>query len=122
MMETIAQISQMMDNMKVPDDDVHSDGSLSWNLHTICNKLSFNHGSKLLTRFAGDAFDLDIIAEQFKKVKDSMSEMVDDVSETKHIKLEEVQPRHHYMVFYFQSWSGKGRPVCFVVARYCLAS
>ena len=66
MMETIAQVSQMMDDMKVPDDDFHCEGSLSWDSHTICDKLLFDHGSKLLTGYAADAFDLDIIVEQLK--------------------------------------------------------
>jgi len=35
MMETIAQVSQMMDEMGIDSDDLHREGNLSWDSHTI---------------------------------------------------------------------------------------
>ena len=43
------------------------------------------------------------------------------MKDTEKSKLDEVPLGKHYMVFHFQIWTGKGRPICFMVARYCLA-
>ena len=55
-------------------------------------------------------------------MKDSVNEMEDDILEIKHSKLDKVKLGKHYLVFYFQLWSGKGRPVWFMAACYYLAS
>ena len=69
MMETIAQVSQMMDEMGIDSDDLHREGNLSWDSHTIWDKLAFDPHSKTLPRYAEDAFNLDVILEQLKKLK-----------------------------------------------------
>ena len=71
MMETIAQAFHMMDDMKIPDEDFHREGNLSWDSHTIRDKLAYNPSSKLLIGYAEDAFDLDIIVQQFKQMQDA---------------------------------------------------
>ena len=63
MMQSIAQASQMMDDLGVDDDDFHREGSLSWDSHTIRDKLGYDPNSKLFTGYSADAFDLDIIVE-----------------------------------------------------------
>ena len=75
MMETIAQAVEQMEKMKIPDGDFRREGSLSWDSHTIRDKLQFSHGSGNLTGYAEDAFNLDSITEQFKKI---MDEEIDD--------------------------------------------
>ena len=74
MMETIAQVSQMMmEEMKVPLGDFGREGGLSWDSHTIRDKLAYDPHSKTLTGYAEDAFNLDVILEDFKKQKDEMN-------------------------------------------------
>ena len=117
MMETIAQVSQLADESDLPDADFGREGNLSWDSHTIRDKLQFSFGSGNLTGYAADAFNLDAIVEQFKKMSDKD---LDDDKKTS--TLDKVPLGKHYMVFYFTTYSGKQRPFCFMAARYCLAS
>ena len=40
----------------------------------------------------------------------------------KHSKLDEVALGKHYMVFKMHTWTGKGKPISFMAARFCLDS
>ena len=63
MMETIAQVLQMINKLKVPDNDFHHEGNLIWGSHTIQDKLQSSFGSGNLTGYADDAFNLNSIVE-----------------------------------------------------------
>ena len=132
MMESIAQASQMMDDLKVDNEDFHRKGNLSWDSHTIRDKIGYDHNSKNLSGYAANAFNLDIIVEQFKKMQDSIQDTNDadeedgdsepSAKKEKHSKLDEVALGKHYMIFYFHTWTGKCKTVSFMAARFCLAS
>ena len=103
-------------------------GNISWDSHTIRDKLAYDPSSKLLTGYAKDAFDSDIIVEKFKQMQDAKAkdnEGYDELNTDGNIsdkksKLNELALGKHYIVFYFNKWTGKGRPVCFMAARFCL--
>ena len=69
-METIAQASEMADEMGLPDDSFHRQGNLSFDAHVVRDKLAFSHGSMNLRGHAADKFDLDVILDHFKKRAD----------------------------------------------------
>ena len=58
MMESIAQASQMMDDLKVDNEDFHRKGNLSWDSHTIRDKIGYDHNSKNIYGYAADALGL----------------------------------------------------------------
>ena len=58
MMESIAQASQMMDDLQVDDEDFHREGNLSWDSHTIRDKIGYDHNSKNIYGYAADALGL----------------------------------------------------------------
>ena len=69
MMEVIAQISQMTIDLKVPVGNFHCEDKLSWDSHTICNKLAFDPHSTTFTGYAEDVLNLDVSLEQLKKIR-----------------------------------------------------
>ena len=100
--------------------------------------LGFCPHTKQLVGYAHDAFDLDVIAREFKRryTDTEAAEMAGDV-ETEEDKDEDDEPNKtsnntdddnklqlgkHYMVFMAQSIAAEHRPFCFMVARYCLSS
>ena len=138
MVQTIIHMSKLFERLKIPIGDWRRHFNLGWDSHVVKDMLGFCPHAKRLLGYAHDAFNLYVIAREFKRryTDTKAAEMAGDV-ETEEDKDEDDEPNKtsnntdddnklqlgkHYMVFMAQSIAAEHRPFCFMVARYCLSS
>ena len=134
MNQTIIHMADIYDKMEIPLGDWRRHLNLGWDSHVIKDMLGFCPHTKRLVGYAHDAFDVDVICTEFRRKcnnteaeKQKEMENNDDQVETQDkvvdkSKSSELSLGKHYMVFMAQSVTSVGRPMCFMVARYCLTS
>ena len=85
--------------------------------------LAYDHNTNAIVGVAYDAFDPDVIVEEFnrmrKEVIDADIEVEDDAPQE---TVTTIEKGKHFMVFIFQNWTGKHKSIHFVAARYALAN
>ena len=103
-----------------------------------CSLSAHDPNTNAIVGLAYDAFDPDVICDEFNRIKalaaDVAAELEDDDVEEEEScdngeknallkkKADECPKGQHYLVFIFQSWSGKHKSAHFVAARYVLAT
>uniref|UniRef100_A0A7S2LHX1 Uncharacterized protein n=1 Tax=Skeletonema marinoi TaxID=267567 RepID=A0A7S2LHX1_9STRA len=119
-------------------DDIGRYGKISFDAHVVRGKFAFCYHTGEFKGVSTDAFDLDIIVNEYKRLEaleaeeDKMmagapSEGNGDAVDTKEAEKEdeddeEEMKGRHYLVMRFQTWSGKSTPINFNAAKYCLKS
>lgn len=94
--------------------------------------------TKRIVGYAQDAFDKDVILEEFKRMGEEDDQEENDVVEEegkqddddeedsdkkkKNKKDDKLAQGKHYYVFVVQSLTSKGPPIRFIAARYCVAN
>ena len=132
MMQTIIHMADIFAKKGVPRRDWRRHVNLAWDSHVVKDMLGFCPHTKRLVGYAHDAFDLNVIASEFKRRYDAASSDIadreednDDDDDDAKAKANEsddgLELGKHYMVFMAQTISAKDRPYCFMVARYCLS-
>ena len=131
MMQTIIHMADIFAKKGVPRDDWRRYVNLAWDSHVVKDMLGFCPHTKRLVGYAHDAFDMDVIAAEFKRRYDAAAsddaggeeENNNDGIKTKDDETEDgLELGKHYMVFLAQTVSARDRPYCFMAARYCLSS
>jgi hypothetical protein len=100
----------------------------------FCFSTAYCPHTKRIVGFAQDAFDKDVIIEEFKRMGEQIEEEEDDCAEEEEgreddgaagnnkKKKKKLAEGKHYYVFIVQSLTSKGPPIRFIAARYCVAN
>jgi len=133
MHETCIQQSIAMHQLGVPREDFRWYMALSFDSHTIKQMLVWDHNTKRIVGYATDAFDQDIILQEFQRMGEESLDPVEEVAEEDAAEVEPAANKEdgkekglalgkHYYVFIVQNVTSKGTPVRFIAARYCVAN
>lgn len=102
--------------------------------NSLSDHLEFCYHTGELKGVCEDAFDIDIIVNEWKRMEQRVEKEADksnddnendatvtNEAEQESTPEEELQGRH-YLVMRFQTWSGEGQSINFNAAKYCLKS
>ena len=125
--------------MNIPCGDWRRQLNLGWDSHVIKDMLAFCPHTKRMVGYTHDAFDVDVIYEEFKrKYKVVAADEITDAEEDKELteintvaksketsksaSKSDLKLGKHYMVFMAQHLTSKDQSMSFMVAMYCVAS